>query len=837
MSKNFMQSLSIKMLRPMSSLMLGLYMVSTAPAHADTQAQSGPSSTAQTGDASQTELFDDLLSSTPSSAPAPSEQTATTPEASAAQSDPTAAATEEVTPVIAAPQKAELTQAIKPPPSHAQIEEVVVTATKRAENVRDIPASISALSGEELEQRGAQDTADIVKLVPGVNLTSTGDSPARVTIRGIASDIGTSSTTGTLFGNVSFSDGYTPILALDPNPFDMASVEVLKGPQGTLYGASALNGAVRYVPTTPRFGQYELKWFAQYTSIHEGASAPTYGAAINIPLYQDALALRVMAFDRTAPGFIDNTNVPRKDTNRTDQDGARALLGWRPSEAWDILLTTAYQKTKLRDVGTADNDQGRLVTNDRARVSPNTTEYRMGDLSVTYNSDWAQFVSDTSYIYKAGDNFFDATSRNIGRNPPLSLVAQYYHGNSDTFGQEFRLVSVDDPSDRWKWVTGVFAWQQSLISTLTVPLAVDAAPLATILDQLSLTPLSSLFAQSGSPIVLQTAADVRIRELAAFGDLTRRLGDSLEIALGGRFYRTSSGGKNVQSGVYVVAQTGESPHVVEGDIKERGFSPKASITWHINDDILAYGLISKGFRVGGIQAGLTSTIMPSTTPETFKSDTLWNYETGIRTQWFDNTLRVDLTGFWVDWKNPQSLQNDSSGLALFITNVGGVRSRGGDLSIQYLFPIEGLMFNTAVSYAQTLTTKPFTTANGTVYPVGTTWPLAPKWQTSSNLSYMHPFGDWTVGGFATYSTLGAATPVFGGHRIFGYQQLDLQMSISNDQYKWLPQIALIANNVMDERGLTNGFTSGIPSKDLAAQEYYYITPRSLTLRFMGRFGD
>src|SRR3546814_7366366 len=100
-------------------------------------------------------------------------------------------------------------------------------------------------------------------------------------------------------------------------------------------------------------------------------------------------------------------------------------------------------------------------------------------------------------------------------------------------------------------------------------------------------------------------------------------------------------------------------------VKEDGFNPKASLVWHLNDDILAYGLVSKGFRVGGIQTGLTKSFGRDAAPETFKSDTLWNYEAGIRTQFFHNTLRVDLTGFLVDWKNPQSLQQDASGLTVY----------------------------------------------------------------------------------------------------------------------------------------------------------------------------
>nr|WP_241695939.1 TonB-dependent receptor [Solimonas terrae] len=755
--------------------------------------------------------------------------------AEAVQSTAPSADDAQVVPTIAVPQQPAPVPATEQTASSPQIAEVIVTATKRSENVRDIPASIAVLSGEDLERRGAQDTADIVKLVPGANVTSTGDSPQRVTLRGISSDIGTSSTTGILFGNVSFTEAWAPVVSLDPNPFDMGSVEVLKGPQGTLFGASALNGAVRYVPTPPKFGEYELKWFGQYTSIHEGDAGPSYGAAVNLP-FGDTLALRVMAFDRDSPGYIDNLRTGKKDVNRTDQKGARALLGWRPGDAWDILLTTAWQETDLRDVGIADNDQGRLETNDRPRASPNHTQYSMADLAVTWNGDWAQFVSDTSYIDKGGHNFFDASSRITG-NGALSLTAQYYAGDSSTVGQEFRLVSVDDPQKRWKWVTGIFGWQQDVKNTLSVPLAVDVTPLATIIDALNLGPLSSLFNGSGSPVVLQTVGDVRIRELAAFGELTRRLGDSVELSLGGRLYRTQSGGQNAQSGVYVLAQQGSSPYVIDGEVKQQGFNPKASIVWHLNDDILTYGLVSKGFRVGGIQTGLTSSFGRSAAPETFKSDTLWNYEAGIRTQFLHNTLRLDLTGFLVDWKNPQSLQPDASGLSVYIDNVGGVRSKGADLSLQYLFPWAGLRLTNSVSYADTVTTKPFTTAAGDIYPSGTNWPLAPKWQTASTLSFLQPAGDWLLGGYATYTTIGKTVPTFGAHKIFGYHQLDLQFSVANARIEWLPEIALIVNNLTDERGITNAFTSGVPSPALAAEEYYYITPRAIGIRLMGRFGD
>ncbi|WP_162932290.1 TonB-dependent receptor plug domain-containing protein [Solimonas sp. K1W22B-7] len=138
----------------------------------------------------------------------------------------------------------------------------MVTATKRDKALSEIPASIVSVSAEELERRGIQGVEDIVKLVPGVNLTADLGIP-RITIRGIAAETGTNLTTGVLFGNISFVDSYVPVVALDPNPFDLQSVEILKGPQGTLFGASALNGAIRYVPAPPQFGEMTARYFTQ----------------------------------------------------------------------------------------------------------------------------------------------------------------------------------------------------------------------------------------------------------------------------------------------------------------------------------------------------------------------------------------------------------------------------------------------------------------------------------------------------------------------------------------------------------------------------------------------
>jgi len=716
------------------------------------------------------------------------------------------------------------------------IEEIIVTATKRSENLREIAASISAFSGEDLEARGAQDAADIIKLVPGANMTSTGDSPARVTIRGISSDIGTSSTTGILFGNVSFSDTYVPFVSLDPNPFDMQSVEVLKGPQGTLYGASALNGAVRYVPERPSFEGNELKWFAQQTSIKGGAKEPTYGAALNAPIVSDKLALRAMAFKRTAPGYVDNLQLGQKDVNEIEQEGGRVLLAFQPTAKWDTLFTAAWQDTLKKDVGIVDSDNGALVTRNRPRKSPDDTDYKLANLSLSYTWHWADFVYDGSYVEKTGDRFFDASSR-VSGSGDLALQAQAYTGESETTGHEFRIVSNDEFNQDFKWTIGYFDWKQDIQTTLTVPVAVDAPFVLPILDFLSPLQLQSsdLFTAQGNPIVLGSVADVVVEEQAIFGEISYRLTKDIEVAVGGRKYKTTSGGDNRQNGLFVLTQRGSPNFTLSGRVEEDGFNPKLSVTWNVTDEILTYALASKGFRVGGVQFGVTTPLSQNSAPETFESDTLWNYELGIRTEWFDNTLRLDLTAYQVDWDKPQSLQPDASGLAVYIDNVGGVESKGLDVAVQYLFPWAGLMLTSSLSYADTVTTAEFSTSDGTAIPSGSRWPLAPKTQSATTLSFQQIFGNWTVGGFASYTAIGSTQPFFNGMEIYDYHQVDLQLSLSNESYKWLPKISLIANNVTDERGITNAFTSGLPVPEAAANEFYYITPMSLSVRLSGSF--
>ena len=256
-----------------------------------------------------------------------------------------------------------------PAQAAARLDEVSVTATKRAANPRDLPASISALRGEDLEQRGYQGQEDFLKLVPGVTFANDNITANRITIRGIGADLNTSNTTGVFIGDVPFEDPTLPRVTLDPNPFDLARIEVLKGPQGTLFGGSALNGAVRYVPEEPELEQWHARTYFQLEEVQQGGVGTNFGGVVNVPA-GETLAFRLVGFKRRSAGWVDDEQRELEDINETTQDGGRLLALWQPGEAWKISAMAIVQDTRTADASFTDNREGELSRSNTPQASP-----------------------------------------------------------------------------------------------------------------------------------------------------------------------------------------------------------------------------------------------------------------------------------------------------------------------------------------------------------------------------------------------------------------------------------------------------------------------------------
>ncbi|HEY1076127.1 MAG TPA: TonB-dependent receptor [Fontimonas sp.] len=726
----------------------------------------------------------------------------------------------------AAPTPPPLSEAASP----TRLEEIVVTATKREANARDLPASVSALHGDDLERLGVQSQEDFLKQIPGVTFANDSITPNRITIRGIGADLNTSNTTGVFIGDVPFEDPTLPRVTLDPNPFDLARIEVLKGPQGTLFGGSALNGAVRYVPTEPMLGQWQAKAFTQLENVYEGDAGLIYGAAVNVPA-GDTLAFRAVGFDRDSPGWVDDLQRGIDDVNEVSQQGGRLMALWQPDEAWKISAMVIAQKTDVADIPITDNEERRLSRSNTPQQSPTRSRYDLETIGIGYAFDSFDVLSQTSRTYKFFDGLIDASRiGNLDRPPPTVTLTNT--NESEGLMQEIRFSSNAGFDPRWNWLAGAFYRKvhmtevsDILASNLALPIP---DPLLELLNNI-IPGFYGFITEDGKINAARGEADpIDVSEAALFGEASIGFWEDFELTLGLRLFQTRSHSRILFSGAATITPQnfeGSTLAVKEGDLREQGVNPKIALKYEINDNASVYGSVARGFRFGGAQV-LVGTIT-SQAPDFYKSDIIWSYELGLRSQWLDRTLTADVTAFQIDWIDPQLQQADATGLGSYFDNVGGARGRGVETALRYVTPLPGLSLSVAASYVKTVTTEPFTTSNGEQTQPGTTWPLAARWQTASTLSYQRPlFGSWEGGASLLYSTISSAPNTLSYlDTVFGYQTLDATLNIANYAIDGKPELSLVLANATDERGIISGVNNPQFAKD-----HNYIRPRTLIAR-------
>jgi outer membrane receptor protein involved in Fe transport len=322
-------------------------------------------------------------------------------------------------------------------------------------------------------------------------------------------------------------------------------------------------------------------------------------------------------------------------------------------------------------------------------------------------------------------------------------------------------------------------------------------------------------------------------EKALFGEVSRKVGDDWKFTLGGRVYQAGVSGTSVKAGL----TTGPTPTIQKVESIGKGFSPKLAATWQATDEVMTYATVSRGFQYGGFNIGTIGSV-----PPTFKSSTLWNSELGVRTDWLDNTLRFDLTGIYVIWKNPQVFQQ--KGQSGYTDNVGGARSMGGETTLSYLTPIEGLKIETAASYIVAKTTQAFTDASGVVVMPGTELPSSPKLQATTTLSYSYGIGEWQTQTALQHTYQGAAwNNIVHATQVGDYHLLNLNLSVTRSDLAFTPSISFSINNLLNTDALTSalGGADTLPKElqltgsDITSRPYVFTQPRSFRMNFSAKF--
>ncbi|SFN19924.1 TonB-dependent receptor [Dokdonella immobilis] len=769
-------------------------------------------------------------------------------------------------------------------PGTSTLDLITVTSQKRTENLQDVPISIQVLGNDKLRELNVSDFEDYVKFLPSVSYQSYGPGFSQIYMRGVASG-GDGNHSGSLpsVGVYLDEQPVTTIQGpLDIHIYDVARVEVLSGPQGTLYGASSQAGTIRIITNKPDPSGYESGYSLGLDSTSHGGIGNTEEAFVNIPISERA-AIRLVGWHEKDAGYIDNVAgtrtypswddftggngtisnaaIAKDDYNDVDTKGARAALGIDLNDNWTINASLIGQKSRSNGTFAYDGAVGELElthyypegSQDNWAQSALTVEGKIGNFDLTYafahlnrNDEVLSDYTDYSFWYDTlsayGTYLYDNDDNLI--NP-----SQYIQGK-DRYrktSHELRLASPQE--DRLRFVAGVFVQDQK----------------HDIQQRYKIDGLADVLSVPGWPDTLWLTKQLRQdRDKAVFGELSYDfIPDVLTGTIGGRYFRSNNslgGFFGFSEGFFPGADYGVAgcltqttyngaPCLVfDKTVKENDSLGKVNLTWKVTPTKMLYFTRSEGYRPGGINR--RGTLPP------YLSDFLTNYEMGWKTTWLDNHLSFNGSVFRQDWKDFQFSILGANGLTE-IKNANQARINGAEFELNWAATYNLQITGGAAFYNAKLTANycgftddagnPVTDCEDPEAPNGTRLPVTPKFK--GNLTARYSFD---IGSMQAY-VQGSAVHV--GERtsdlriverdILGnlpsYSLLDLSAGIARDSWS----LDLFIDNVFDKRGQIYRFAecaetvcgaSGVSDQYPNGQIYTLPThPRMVGVRFSQKF--
>jgi iron complex outermembrane receptor protein len=692
------------------------------------------------------------------------------------------------------------------------VQEVVVTADKRTELAKNVPASITAITSAKLQDLGAAKLDDYVLLIPGLTVSnvSMAQAATQLTVRGVTTGPGGNPTVGVYVDDSPFgtSTGFGGYTIPDLDPQDLARVEVLRGPQGTLYGAGAMGGLLKYVTADPDptqvFGRLEVDG----SSVDHGGDGWGVRGGVNLPL-GDTLALRVSGYDRQDPGYVDNVLTGQKDINKTDVYGGRAALGWTVNNDWKVRLSAIYQYQKGAgplveyDPVTFKAIYGDLKESDAINSDTDTQKLQAYGLDVEGKlGSFATFTSATAFDHQDLSLAVDYTPLVTGLIsgvfgvPDAGLSVADVVG-IDKFTQEFRLASPDD--GKLTWLAGAFYTHEQTSVAFQSP----------VFNEFTGAPITGL------PTFLSGGLSAKFQEEAVFGDVTYHFTPAFDVTAGLRYSHNDQRDVTVTGGILTAPSN--------ADVKSDDSSTTFLITprWRLTEDTMVYARIATGYRPGGPNTGIGGT------PLTYGPDRVTNYEIGLKTDLLEHRLSLDVDAYWIDWKDIQV--QEVSPFGSYIANGSAAVSRGVEASAQWR-PVAPLTLFANVAYQDAYVTQDFP-AGGAVASAGDRLPLTPLWSGAVGGEYVFPlFAAWNGRIGADWRHVGATqgsfpTPGLPRFEHPGYDVTDLHVGVSNDRWR----LMAYAKNIGDARGQTADLNLG------AFTRVSIIQPRTIGLSLSRSF--
>lgn len=660
-------------------------------------------------------------------------------------------------------------------PQNVVLEEITVTATRTSEKLSRVAASVTAFDQAKLDEEGVRSMDDVARLTPGVVFTNTGFAGnTQISIRGIASTVG-ASTTGVYLDDTPVQVRALGFASANPYPevFDLARVEILRGPQGTLFGAGSEGGTVRFISPQPSLTDYTGYSRAEAGFTEHGSPSWEGGTAVGGPLIEDKLGFRASAWGRHSGGFIDSVSrfdggMRDKDANWRNAYSARLALAYVPVDWLTITPSVYYQKT--HDNGSAeflerisDPNDGEFRTAEPLGSSVRD-KYVLPTLNIQANLGGYTLTSVTSQFMREGDPYqdyslslpgllvgFDAYQNTLYiPGLPQYTLGSRFATEQDNFTQEIRLQTAD-ANARWTGIVGFFLQRarQETKQIFDDPLLPDLV--ATYLG----IPIEFLGSPMLSPTRSYYAEDVSHDDQEAiFGEVSYRVTERLKATVGVRYARTKFKYKSFQAGPWA----GTTGLAVRGSQKEEPVTPKFGLTYEFDDYNMVYATAAKGFRSGGSNKpipvtnpacqgdldalGLTASLGP------YDADSVWSYEIGAKNNGlFNGRLQLYSSAYYIKWSDiQQSIPLSNCGFN-YVGNLGSAVSKGADVQFQTQIG-DGFTFSGSIAYNDAYYDKTvFGSPIGTngeraiVVDDGDGLPSAP-WMVSLTSEYEHPmFGN------------------------------------------------------------------------------------------------
>jgi iron complex outermembrane receptor protein len=557
---------------------------------------------------------------------------------------------------------------------------VTVTATRRREPAREVPMQVNLVSTQQLEKSGAKNLNEYLADQPGVDIKTLGGSGmGSVTIRGVSTGDQPSTVVGLYVDDVAVGSSNAFVrgsyTALDMGLLDLHHIEVLRGPQGTLYGAGAMGGLVKYVTNEPNASAFSGKIAVGASQTRNGEAGHTVNGVLNMPLSEDVAALRISAYTDTAGGYVDAVGlVPGKDVNGGRSSGVRASLLVDPSQALRLRLTATTQKIRRngRDFVDYGFATGRPIEGELTQRQYTRQDYvsktNLLSADIEYNFSWGRLNSISSVQTNHIDTVYDYSSVYVpllgSLGMPAESVGVVTGSDLNKRTQELRLTS--QTGAQLEWLAGLYYTRERGGNDQQIATTVPGGAIG--------------------PDLLLASLPTMYREAAAYGDVTWKFTPKLSVTGGIRVAHNKQLYQQASSGVLAGGSS-----TVYGDSKETSRTYMGTLAYALTPVSNVYFRAASGFRPGGPNSVVRDIVtgLP-TAPTSFGHDTLWSYEAGYKADLLNKTLNVEAAVYDIHWDKIQQVYA-VNGVGV-IVNGGKARVRGAELGIVYK-PTRALRLN------------------------------------------------------------------------------------------------------------------------------------------------